>query len=556
MKDGSTTADAVDDGIGDGSAPVARLDLLFVVDNSAFMAEKQALLADATKKFLHETFATDIHVGVITSTVGTAGTFCTRTGEDDKAHLINRSSQKPGASTVPGAEAGFLSFGPQGTTSDLDTLADRTAALIRGADQFGCGVEAPLEALYRFLAHPDPPLTETFDPTTSLPLASGVDYALLAQRKAFLRPDSKVAIVLVTDEDDSSIDLFAGGGLGYSLLTFDFPGSKVQRGASSGGGTTAARGTSICANSPSSPDCASCALGSSCDPSDALCQKIRSDSACKSAPGAESGAGYDGFYAPADDVLNVRTFDMKRRFGLDPHYPVARYVAALGAASLPDRASEHPESKVAGKRIIGEYVQATSCSNPLFSDGLPEKDGDELCHLGPGSRSPNDVVFGVLAGVAGPDLIPAPDWTKLLGKDPESFDTTGIDPHMLPSLEPRMGLSGADLPVGDNGTDPVNGREWRTMKGDLEFACSFELPTGTDCTVSVTACECGAPSSNPPVCGGPNNHTQVRGRATPGVRELLVAKALGDNAVVGSVCGLAVGYDAFLAAVSGKLRAH
>lgn len=162
-------------------------------------------------------------------------------------------------------------------------------------------------------------------------------------------------------------------------------------------------------------------------------------------------------------------------------------------------------------------------------------------------------MFGVIVGAAGPDLVPAPDWTKLLGKDPKAYDVTGIDPHMLPSTEPRAGLTGADLPLGDNGTDPIHGREWRTGKSDLELACSFELPQPRACTSALVSCECINPSSNPPLCGGAGNHSQVRAKATPGVRELLVAKALAQRAVVGSVCSLSAGYEAFLSAVVQKL---
>ena len=69
----------------------------------------------------------------------------------------------------------------------------------------------------------------------------GVDAVLLVQRRAFLRADSALAIVMITDEDDSNVDLRGLGGKGWAFAARDFPGSRVFR-ASSRAGTTAPRG--------------------------------------------------------------------------------------------------------------------------------------------------------------------------------------------------------------------------------------------------------------------------------------------------------------------------
>jgi len=69
----------------------------------------------------------------------------------------------------------------------------------------------------------------------------------------------------------------------------------------------------------------------------------------------------------------------------------------------------------------------------------------------------------------------------------------------------------------------------------LQFACTFALATPRTCTSSDPSCDCAQPSRNPPLCGATSGQ-QTRGKAYPTVRELRVAKALGDRGVVGSVC--------------------
>jgi hypothetical protein len=527
-----------------GSPPV---DILFVVDNSHAMGAKQVAVANALGPLFTSLASDDIHVAVVSSSLGNVGDFCTRPLDDDKAHLINRTSQMPGAPIVTGTENGFLAFGQNGSKADTAILAQRAAALIQGAGQNGCGMESTLEAMYRFVAMPDPPLSVTID-SSSLPVATGVDYSLLAQRRAFFRNDSTVVIVLVTDGDDASTDLFSAGGFGHSFFSIQFPRSKVMRGTTLARGTTAARATSACATHPDDPNCTSCAFAATCEPSTPACQKIHADGACTTAPaGGPTGPGYDGFYAPADDEYNVRTFDMKRRFGVDALYPISRYVAALTELELPDRAAEHPESNATGKRVIGAYAQAKTCSNPLFSSGLPMREGDELCKLGAGKRSAQQVIVGVIAGIGGVDLARTVSWSKLLG-----------DPHMLPSIEPRAGLNGADLPLGNNGSDPIHGREWRTDKKDLQFACTFPLQTNIDCSLAAQYESCDCPPagfSNPPLCTGAKGETQTRGGAQPSVRELLVARALGAQAVLSSVCSDADGYRDFAQALTQRINA-
>ncbi|MCW5812094.1 MAG: hypothetical protein KIT84_13805 [Labilithrix sp.] len=553
LDDGEDAADTPADA---ATAPGA-LDLLFVLDNSILMVDKRLPLYASIPRLFEGLKFADIHVGVVSTSLGNGGDLCDRTRRpsfDTRARLLNRDDA---GAIVSGAEGGFLSFGPGGSVPDLATLAQRTEALLRAVPSFGCGFESPLEAAYRFAAEPDPPL-EIRAGADGLGELVGVDYELLAQRRAFFRESSLVAIVIVTDEDDASLDARSVGGLGYGFGSATFPDSKVTRGADGTGGTTAPRGTAACDTTPESADCTSCGLARVCDPSASACQKLRSDVACTTAPsGGPTGEGYAGHIAPDGDNLNIRFFDMKRRFGVDPRYPVERYVAAFTGRKLPNRASEHVEAQTTGRREIGPYSQAETCANPLFSGDLPSKEGDELCNLGPGKRTPADVVIALLAGAVPALVEGTPDWTGLLGKDPERGDRSGIDPHMLLSVEPRPQLTGADLPIGDNGSDPVHGREWNTMKRNFQFACSFPLDVPRDCTKPGPECACLDTTVTWPLCGWEGNQWQLRGYALPGVRELEVMRGLGDRGLlVGSVCAVALEgppYARFFDAVRTKL---
>ena len=140
---------------------------------------------------------------------------------------------------------------------------------MQGVQQHGCGLEAQLESWYRFLVQPDPYDTIQLS-TDNPPRASlnGVDATLLKMRHDFLRPDSLVAIIQLTDEEDSWSDPLWLGGYGWTSRTNAFPG-----GPGSGAGP---RGTTECDQledvnnpttwGPNNPDCTSCAFPGSNKP--------------------------------------------------------------------------------------------------------------------------------------------------------------------------------------------------------------------------------------------------------------------------------------------------
>jgi hypothetical protein len=165
-----------------------------------------------------------------------------------------------------------------------------------------------------------------------------------------------------------------------------------------------------------------------------------------------------------------------------------------------------------------------------------------------------------------------------LGKDPEHFDYTGIDPHMVESYQDRTTLSpGVTVPNGGfplspagsaEGSDPINGREWVTdstaplhqgLLVDREYACIFKLvdaqgnPKPRDCSDNavgldptlVDSCDCESPMPGggaftheqvPAVCNDAKPTQQDSAKAYPTIRELLLAKLMGQQGVISSLC--------------------
>ena len=522
-----------------GATTSSKVDLLLVVDNSASMGDKSKLLGSSLSPLLKKVAeAGDVHVGVINTSLGAmGGDVCGDGAQNSLAHLR---TVGPGSAPLASAAKGFLSYGGGGSTNIDSFIADATT-LVNGVGENGCGLEAQLESAYRFLVQPDPWQTVTLS-ATNLAQLDGVDATLLAQRKAFLRPDSLVVVVMITDEDDSTADPRSVGGQGWAFMNNQFPGSPVFR--ADGKTTTAPRGTSVCASNPGSPDCTSCGFAATCNPADASCQKIKSDPECQ-----KNG----GYYGPSEEQLNVRFHRMKERFGVDPQFPISRYVDGFTKAMVPDRSGEHTEVGT----TVSPYLGTPKCTNPLFAASLPGAAGEELCNLPAGPRGKDLVVFAVLGGVPNQLVGASPNWNAILGTDPEAFDFTGLDLHMLQSVVARPSLPAPNSTRGNNGTDPIHGREWDTGSNDLQFACTFELPTPRTCTNTESSCDCADPSKNPPLCGATLGQ-QIKAKAYPTPRELLVVKKLGDRGIAGSICptSAASGYEGTMSTLATRLTPH
>ena len=525
-------------------AEVAKVDLLIAVDNSISMAEKQKLFAKTVPELLKRLVSPycvttagavalrpaspnqacpsgslrefaplrDLHVGVVTSSLGSHGAnggkndVCNTSADDDHAHLVPLVR-----SDVPSYDGkGFLKWDPDGLAtppgeSDVQAFADSLETTIISAGEHGCGYEAQLESVYRFLVDPEPPQSVELNKNTARTEKVGIDQELLAERANFLRPDSSVAVLMLTDENDCSI---VDDGYGWLIAK---------------GGAPSYRSTSACLDNPNDNCCQSCGEGTA----HVGCGPIAQDSECQK-----------GTTLPSDDDdLNLRCFDQKRRFGLDLLYPTARYVSGFGGGTVPNRA--------------GELVP-----NPLF-----HRDGQD--------RDPSLFSFAVVAGVPWQDLatpasltgdnleyltsdaLASEDrWSVIVG-DPQSY-VPPADPFMRETTAERSG----DNPIIDasitpsSSTDPqanpINGHEQAAPKRDLQYACIFELPESVECDQQAlnnnTGCDCFAEdlSFNRPLCsppsGGAPDTTQYYGKAYPALRPLAVAKELGRRTVLGSVC--------------------
>ncbi|MBX3203550.1 MAG: hypothetical protein KF764_00715 [Labilithrix sp.] len=549
--DAGTPADGADASVGRADEdrpliPASKVDLLLVVDDSASMGDKARVLAKSIGTLIRDVARVgDVHVGVITTSLGSmGGDVCSadNPAANTRARLQTRG---PDGSAVPGAETGVLSY----TGGDVEAFITSAANLVLGVGENGCGFEAQLESAYRFLVQPDPWASVTLAGQSAFTL--DLDREVLAQRKAFLRSDSALVVVMLTDEDDSSADPLSVSGQGWAFMAKNFPGSQVFR-TSAAQGTTAPRGTSVCQTDPASEECTSCGFAALCDPTEDACRRLKADPSCTTSgmPG-KSGAGFDGYHGPTDDELNVRFHRMKERFGIDPQFPLRRYVEGFTKSVVPSRANEHSASGPLG---IGPYEGTPNCTNPIFAANLPSLPGDELCDLERGTRSRELVVFAVIGGVPGSLATDAPDWKKILGEDPDAFDFRGIDPHMIQSTAPRPGLPPPSDTPGDNGTDPIHGREWDTLKGDLQYACTFALPTPRTCDGAAPYCDCRPEDViRPPLCGATPGE-QLRAKAYPTIRPLRVVRELGDRGVVGSICS--DDYDATMSLLAARLASR
>lgn len=548
---------------GGGGAPFERadkIDVLFVIDNSYSMADKQAVLRDTIPALVESLVSpaidpltnqpyfapvNDIHFGVISSSLGGhGGDVCSPSSssfnetQNDRAHLL------PAERNLPSfMELGFLWWDPGqlvGGETNQDTLVTQLGTHVTQAGEQGCGYEASLEAWYRFLIDPVPPIDVVV--SGGVIQLQGQDELVIKQRTDFLRPDSALVIVMLTDENDCSI---AEEGQNW-----------IAAQASAGGAPFhLPGGTSACDADPNDPCCVSCASvegGPGCPPpsSDPACASLALDD--------------------LNDHLSLRCFRQKQRFGIEFLHPTSRYSNALshpvieGAVGLgipnPLLATRNRELLVFVP-IVGVPWQDLATSAALSGPDLEYLSASQLASEG---RWDWLVPSCELTGVDGSCAV----WSGVDEPD---------DPLMIESVEPRSGTNPATgvALVDPNGappstTGPANGHEFLIpQRNNLQYACIFELPQPRDCATlpAGSSCECEPDpppaSEKSPLCqaaDGSYSTVQRFAKAYPGTRILEVAKEVGDQAVVGSICPKSLdpgapsfGYSAVVTALSKRL---
>jgi hypothetical protein len=395
--------------------PVDKIDLLFVIDNSSSMAAKQAELARNIPALLAKLASKtkDIHVGVITSSLGSHGTStcavdaATR-ARNDRGHLLPRPASACTAIVASPLSwtydtAGSAQFkGPSATAA----FAAATACVAGEVGEAGCGFEETWESLYHFLVDPAPYAKAEVKCTFGVDgdacgsnriLVEGLDEEIMAQRKQFLRADSVLGIVILSDENDASLKP-----AGLNWLPWAYPKGTMER------------GWAACANVPDDfePETA------------AEFKKLHEEYKCfscfENAGDPACGAKWPlDTMNPDVDAFNVRAWQQTQRFGYNFLWGRQRYVDALTKT-----------------QVFGSDNKLAV--NPIYQGGF---------------RSSDLVVVQTIVGVP-PELVKedmtASDWDLVVGPVGKR------DPRMIESIARRSGVS----------TD-------REISGgdDLQYAC-------------------------------------------------------------------------------------
>jgi len=583
---------------------VDKIDLLFMIDNSISMSDKQEILRAAVPDLVSRLvnpicvdsmggqFApppaggvcpqgqtqefnpiNDINIGVVSSSLGDVGAnvACPTEGfpryvadRIDLAHLMGSLTRGRGSANT---DQGFLAW--RAGETDLEDFNRSFQQMVQDVGENGCGWEASLESWYRFLVDPFPyqSLVRVQCPGSSSTGLNCVQQAtdaqqrilldedLLAQRRAFLRPDSLVAIIMLTDENDCSMQV---GNQTWVVAAIDDSRPMF-------------RGSSICEDDPNNKCCYSCPLGAP--------------------PGCQADPICDGNpptvlqnRLPANqDGQNLRCFQQKRRFGVDFLYPTRRYVNALSNLSICWNDLELSTENCA---------EADIRPNPLYEGGrLPS-----LVFLGgivgvPWQAIASDVdannrplPAGQLRFQNAVELNTNGTWNEILGSpgvrwraaDGNRPEVNGVPaippllPQMIESEFPREGVTNGNA---------INGREYSTLDDvngtndtpdDLQYACIFPLAAPRDCTQrdpNTDACDCYQGELDRPLCEqtpgtGTPGTTQYWAKAYPGGRHLEVLKDYGANSIVASICARNVddpnaadfGYRPAIAAIVDRLK--
>ncbi len=208
--DGTARRDAGCTPIGLADAGTIRpeqVDLLFLVDNSNSMSQEQASLARALPSFVEALVSGDVdldgtrdftpvgslQLGVVTSDMGTGGfTVPTCAMSDFGDDGLLRRSSTSGDPMCPLMLPAFLTYDPMDGV--MPAAFAREAACLTTTGTGGCGFEQQLEAVLKAVTPSTSPIRFFRDTRGH---GDG-------PHRRFVRPDSILVVVMVTDENDCS----------------------------------------------------------------------------------------------------------------------------------------------------------------------------------------------------------------------------------------------------------------------------------------------------------------------------------------------------------------
>ena len=570
---------------------VDKIDLLFMIDNSISMADKQRILAESVPVLVQRlidpicvdddgnptggTAATgcgqnqaefspikNIHIGVITSSLGNhGGDVCvTDPAEMPPRNLNDQAQLVP--SVRPGVYSyqnyGFLAWDPRmgaeiplpdphpgkgmNETNPTQFVTDFTTHVTATGER-GCGYEASLEAWYRFLIDPEPINQVTLDANGQFSVRGPVNPVVLEQRSRFLRPDSLLAIIMLTDENDCSINDENG-----------------QQGWLVGRRTAMPRASDACSR-PDDPNIYRCCIP--CVLLDAPGWQPESgcsyggDVACNTPPAMDGSGGH--YLTTLEDSTNLRCYQQVRRFGMNLLYSWQRYVDAL---TQPRISLRSPSTEEVTNPIYTPGADGTPAREPglVFLAGIigvPWQDiatpetlqGRALRYIpAPNMTAPLDA----MGNPAGPNR-----WDVILGDpdvgrqptDPFMIETIGaVGGTPVPGEAQRSGANPivptATITPPGGTPNAINGTEQNIVnRDDLQYACIFDLVPDVACnTGNQDGCDCNAGTEeayNRPLCdygAAGMDGTQTHAKAYPGTRHLQVLKGYGANSIVASIC--------------------
>jgi hypothetical protein len=180
------------------TVPVAvnrNLDLLFVIDDSESMKNEQDALAEKFRLLIQQIESAEhgmpnLHIGVVSTNLGgpiylgTPIDGCAGDGAGGQLQSTPRPQDGETEPTCTGPTGRYIvdEAGEDGQrVTNYEGTLDQTFACIARLGTNGCGLEQPLEAMHRALGD------------------------TVSGNQGFLRPDARLAVVFVTDEDDCSV---------------------------------------------------------------------------------------------------------------------------------------------------------------------------------------------------------------------------------------------------------------------------------------------------------------------------------------------------------------